>query len=179
MKVFKPVSALLLAGSFLAGGAAYSQTDALQELKERCAELSANQQLRPFTVSITCRQEGMVWKETAPTYMDIDNGLQISATIRVKQFLSELVPESVVVAATPAACTVLEQFHTQASVDLELTCAEIDAIDNLGSYCYGAIQNRIEEFPDQYVEESTGQLLNTCDGFQGAGVENLGVWGQK
>jgi len=176
MKVLQSVSALVLASSF-AAGSVYAQTPALEALKNRCAELAANQQLRPFTVGVSCRQVGMVWKETAPVAMDIANGLSVSATIQVKELLSELVPESVTIAATPGMCPVFEQYDTNGTVDLELTCAQIASIDDLGNFCYKAIQDRIAEYPDTLVEIATGQYLNGCDG--GLGGEGFGAWGAK
>ncbi|MFW7377261.1 MAG: hypothetical protein ACOH5I_00455 [Oligoflexus sp.] len=175
MKVMKSVSALILAGGFVAG-AAYANPE-LEALKNRCDELSANQQLRPFNVGVTCRQVGMVWKESEPVYMDIANGLEVSATITVKEALSELIPESVTIAATPAACSVFEQFDTAASVDLELTCAEIAEIESFGTFCYDAIQARVSEYPDLIVETATGQYLNTCQG--GIGGEDFGSINKK
>lgn len=178
MKILKSFSALMLVGAF-STPAALQATPELIEMQQRCAELSANQQLRPFSVSLTCRQEGTVWREVDATFVNIENGLQISAAFSVKEFLAESFPEAVLVQSTQATCSVLEKFHTRASVDMELTCQELQEIESISEYCVEVIDERIQEFPDQYLEDSTGEYLNTCNGFSAEQSEGSEIVGLK
>jgi hypothetical protein len=178
MKILKSFSALMLVGAFSTPAALHANPQ-LIEMQQRCAELSANQQLRPFTVSLTCRQQGTVWRETDAAHVTVENALQVTAAFSVKEFLSESIPEPVIVDSTQAACTVLEKFDTMASVDLELTCADLNLIDNVTEFCVAAIDDRIQQNPEQYLEESTGVYLNTCNGFSAEQSEGAQIIGQK
>ncbi len=161
----RTIFALLLAGTF-SGSALAKETAAagLQSLKAVCDELTSNEQLKPFKVTVTCRHSGTTWKDVGESSVYLPNSREISAAFRVKQYASETSPQAVEAAKTPAACTVLEKFKSTALVDVSLSCQELKAVDDVTSFCLDAIEARLEENPAQFVEVSTGETYDTCKG---------------
>lgn len=168
MRLSKMITALLLAGTFSGVSMAKdSAATGLQALKAVCDELSANEQLKPFKVTVTCRHSALTWKDTGVSSVKLPNSREISAAFRVKQYASETSPVAVAADQTPASCTVLEKFKSTALVDVSLSCQELKQVLDVTSFCQDAIDARLEENPAQFVEVSTGETFNTCSGVAG------------
>lgn len=168
MSISRTITALFLAGTF--GGVASAKETAaagLQSLKAVCDELSANDQLKPFKVTVTCRHSALTWKDVGESSVNLPNSREISAAFRVKQYSSETSPVAVAAEKTPASCTVLEKFKSTALVDVSLSCQELKEVSDVTSFCQDAIDARLEENPAQFVEVPTGETFNTCTGVAG------------
>ncbi len=137
----------------------------LDELKAKCVELSANQQIKPFKVQVTCSEVSKIWREGQPTQVAVDNSREVGATLRMKGFEVPYSGNTLPAGQTTANCSTLEQFQlTVPAVDIELSCDELTQINNLADFCAPHIDARVQADPGIVLSEPTGAKQNVCDG---------------
>jgi hypothetical protein len=167
----KTISMSVLAFGFALSASAYaaqggSQSSmTLQDLKNKCTELSANEQLKPFKAVVTCKQVSTEWRPAAesPT-IEVQNTKQIGASFSLKGYAVPFQAEDVEVGPATAACTVLEQYQlTVPAVDIELDCAGLNAVQSLADLCGPVIDERLTADPSIQIEEKTGATFNSCN----------------
>ncbi|MDQ3233219.1 MAG: hypothetical protein M3Q07_15485, partial [Pseudobdellovibrionaceae bacterium] len=72
------------ASGFAAQGGSQSQMT-LEGLKNKCTELSANEQLKPFKAVVTCKQVSTEWRPAAEApSVEVQNTKQIGASFSLK-----------------------------------------------------------------------------------------------
>lgn len=169
MKTFS--MSVLALGFALSASAAYSaqgqgqSSMTLEGLKNKCTELSANEQLKPFKAVVTCKQVATEWRPSAesPT-IEVQNSKQIGASFSLKGYAVPFQAEDVQVGPATAACTVLDQYQlTVPAVDIELDCAGLQAVQSLADLCGPAIEERVTADPSIQIEEKTGATFNSCN----------------
>jgi hypothetical protein len=145
------------------GGSQTSMT--LEGLKDKCTELSANEQLKPFKAVVTCKQVATEWRPAAESpSVEVQNSKQIGASFSLKGYAVPFQAEDVEVGPATAACTVLEQYKlTVPAVDIELDCAGLQAVQKLTDLCGPAIDERVTADPSIQIEEATGVTFNSCN----------------
>ena len=83
----------------------------------------------------------------------------------MKSFEFPFVGQAVQIDDTVANCEVLERYKvTVPAVDVELTCAELEEIQNFTEFCTPIIDERVEQDQGIMLEEKTGEVYNTCSG---------------
>lgn len=168
---FVPLSACLLTlGCMAPTGSTLdaNQSFDLNDLKNKCTELAQNQQLKPFSATVSCREVSYEWRKMQmqnPINITINNRREVGATVRLKSFQVPYSSESVMVAPTPADCTVLEEIKMVVpAVDIELSCADVQQVDSIANLCGPAITERLTDDPSIIRETRTGRMFNTCFG---------------
>ena len=145
-----------------------NETMDLEALKAKCQELSSNQQLKPFSAIVTCREVSTEWREAEmdePETIEISNAREIGASFRLKGFEVPYDGEVVAVEPTLAKCAVLEEYKlTISAVDIELSCEALQEVQSLAQLCSPAIEDRLSEDPNVLREEKTGRTFNSCVG---------------
>jgi hypothetical protein len=139
----------------------------LQDLKSKCMELSANEQLKPFKAVVSCKQVASEWRPSAQPVdsIKIQNTKQIGASFSLKGYAVPFQLEEIAVSPSEAACHLLEQYTiTVPAVDLELDCSALEQVQNLADLCGPAIEERFSADPALAIEEATGKTFNTCTG---------------
>lgn len=151
------------ASAFAAQGGNQSSMN-LEGLKNKCTELSANEQLKPFKAVVTCKQVTTEWRPAAESpSVEVQNSKQIGASFSLKGYAVPFQAEDVEVGPATAACTVLEQYKlTVPAVDIELDCAGLQAVQKLADLCGPVIDERVTADPSIQIEEKTGATFNSC-----------------
>jgi hypothetical protein len=146
-------------------GAVGQESAQLTSLKDKCAELTANQQIKPFKIQVTCSETSFVWKPAQPSEFRLPNLREVGASARMKSFEFPFVGGAVQIDDTVANCEVLERHKvTIPAVDVELTCAELEEIQNFTDFCTPIIDERVEQDQGIMLTEKTGEVYNTCSG---------------
>ena len=165
----KTISSLMILGLGMSGasyaGVRSGTALTLQDLKTKCVELTANEQLKPFKAKVTCSQVSNQWRRSAAAAdpLKLENSNEIGATFNLKSFTVPAQAELVPLPATEIECQVWEQYKiTTSAVDMELDCAALEAVENIAALCTPAIEERVKADPSVQVEEATGQKYNTC-----------------
>jgi len=151
------------------GGGSPGSSMTLQDLKGKCMELSANEQLKPFKAVVSCKQVTTEWRPAAQSVdpVKIQNTKQIGASFSLKGYAVPFQIEQIEVSPSEAACHLLEQYTiTVPAVDLELDCSALTQVQNLADLCSPAIEERVSADPGIAIEEATGESFNTCTGQQ-------------
>lgn len=152
----------LSASAFAAQGT-NNGTMTLEGLKNKCTELSANEQLKPFKAVVTCKQVSTEWRPAQGQSIDIQNMKQIGASFSLKGYAVPFQAEDVEAGPTQVACSVHEQYKlTVPAVDIELDCAGLQAVQKLADLCGPAIDERVQADPSIQIEEATGVTFNSC-----------------
>jgi len=162
------VFALGLGASSFAGLAQAVNLD-LPGLKAKCAELSADEQLKPFKAVVTCKQVVTEWRPSSQTAnpSTIANTKEIGASFSLKSYAVPFESESIDVSPSQYSCTILEQVKaTVPAVDMELDCAALDQVQKLSDLCGPIIEERLAADPGIEVVEPTGKIFNSCTGQQ-------------
>lgn len=157
--------ALALSTSAFAAGTG-SGTLTLDSLKNKCTELSANDQLKPFKAIVTCKQVATEWRPAAAQAepVQIENMKEIGASFALKGYAVPFQAEEVEAAPAQAACSVLEQYKlTVPAVDIELDCAGLQAVTKLADLCGPVIDERVKADPSIQIAEATGITFNSCN----------------
>lgn len=135
----------------------------LAELKAKCVELNANQQIKPFKIQVTCSQTEYVWKPVSESSVSLPNQLEVGASLRMKNFEVPYAGQLVDTAATQAACPVFQRVKNMVpAVDVELTCDEVNAVTDLATFCGPHIKDRVANDPGIVVSEATDQQYSLC-----------------
>jgi hypothetical protein len=152
------------ASAFAAQGGSQSSMT-LEGLKNKCTELSANEQLKPFKAVVTCKQVATQWRPSAEApSVEVQNSKQIGASFSLKGYAVPFQAEDVQVGPATAACTVLEQYKlTVPAVDIELDCNGLNAVQSLADLCGPVIDERLAADPSLQIEEPTGATFNSCN----------------
>ena len=164
---FKNIFASFCIAGFATTGLAQSGTTQLSmdQLKEKCRELTSNRQLKPFKVRVTCNEHAYVWELGPNVEKIVPNRREISFGANVKSFN---VPFDAVAAATPDTryeCpTLLEYKTTVPNIDFELTCNELDQIQDFSAECQNRIEQRLGQDPNLQLKEPTGRAMEVCTG---------------
>jgi hypothetical protein len=140
----------------------------LGDLKAKCNELQANDQLKPFKAVVSCKKSTTEWRPaaTAPgTTEEIANSGTIGASFTVKGFQVPFKSEAIDVPGQSIGCQTLEQIKKSvAAVDIELSCADLNAVTTIAALCGPAIDARVTADPSIVTEAPTGQVFDTCSG---------------
>lgn len=137
----------------------------LSSLKDKCAELTANQQIKPPKVQITCSQISHVWKPAKGAQKLLPNIREIGASARMKNFEVPFYGVSHEIEGTTTDCAILERYKESVpAVDIELTCEQLEQIQDLNEYCTPKIEERVQQDPGIVLSEKTGETYNTCSG---------------
>ena len=167
MKLRSLLPVVLLSSTFAMAGPDQEQkgSQQLEALKDKCADLLANQQIKPFKIQVTCSETSHVWKMAKPGAFGLPNLREVGASARMKNFEFPFVGNQVAAADTTASCHMLERYKiTVPAVDVELSCAELDAIDNFTEFCTPIINERVKQDPGIVLAEKTGEIYSTCAG---------------
>jgi hypothetical protein len=137
----------------------------LSTLKEKCAELTANQQIKPPKVQITCSEISHVWKPAKGSQKLLPNTREVGASARMKNFEVPYFGIASEIEGTTTDCAVLERYkETVPAVDVELTCEQLEQIQDLNEFCTPKIDERVQQDPGIVLSEKTGEIYNTCSG---------------
>ncbi|MCX6131312.1 MAG: hypothetical protein NTX25_19910 [Proteobacteria bacterium] len=137
----------------------------LTALKAKCADLTANEQLKQFKAMVTCKQVLTEWRPSTKTAdpIEMQNTKEIGAAFSLKGYTVPFQAEAVEVSPSLAACGAMEQVRvTVPAVDLELTCDALAQVEKLSDLCGPAIEERIKADPSIQVTEATGESFSSC-----------------
>lgn len=160
---------LLVSGMLLLGTGAFAEDNAtrvgLDDLKEKCRELSDNPQIQPFSVRITCRERSHVWVPGQASKLTLANYREVGATLAMKNFNVSYQGGAANIDKTDAACTTLDKWeHTVQAVDVELSCAELYLVEDVSLFCAPVIDQRVQEDPSIVTKVKTDEVYDTCRG---------------
>lgn len=172
----KAISCLTLLASLSASSTVFSVNGSvsgnakfldLDGLKAKCAELSADEQLKPFKAVVSCRQTLLEWrpaeKQAAPVM--IENVKQVGATLTLKSYSVPFQAEDVEVSPSQASCQLWEQHRiTVPAVDIELDCDALAKVSSLTELCSPAIDQHLASDPAIQQIEATGNTFDSCRG---------------
>ena len=141
-----------------------SQTNiSLQDLKAKCADLLANPQIKPVTVKISCNEQSTYWTPGPNKGANLPNTKQVGASVQMKGFVVPNAFFPIQANSTPIQCqTFVEMRRTVHNVDTELSCSDIAAINDLGSFCAPLVDSRVAQDPSLVEEAPTGRQQNLC-----------------
>lgn len=162
MSALCTVSIALAPAAFAASS---SQNLELAELKVKCNELQANEQLKPFKAVVSCKQSATEWRPSASQAAPIEvaNFKEIGASFSLKGYAVPFKSEAIEVAASFASCSVLEEVRKSVpAVDIELDCSALNEVESIAEICGPAIDARVEADPSIVIEEVTGKTFNSC-----------------
>jgi hypothetical protein len=146
-----------------AGGAPGQALD-LDGLKAKCAELTGNEQLKPFAAVISCSSRETFWKESAerPPFQ-LNNSLEYGISVKMKGLQMPFTTVADTTTPTEGTCTVFEKWsRTIPDIETKKTCAEIMAVNDLTELCKPFLAASVTENPSLLMEEKTGELFNSC-----------------
>lgn len=147
-----------------AGGDSAANLD-LQGLKDKCVELQGNQQLKPFKAQVTCREIAYIWQKGEVTPLTLKNEREVGGAVRMKNFGVPYQAGPAAIADSSASCEILHKFkRVVPAVDVELSCDELLAIEDLSTFCTPIIDARVAEDPSIVTFEKTSEIYNTCSG---------------
>lgn len=152
---------------FAVSDSSKAQTMSLADLKAKCAELSADEQLKPFKALVSCKQTVKEWRPVgqAGESLMIENTKEIGASFSLKGYAVPFQSEEVAMAPAAIACQIYEQVQISVpAVDLDLSCDALTKVDKLSDLCAPAIEERIKADPGIQQIETTGKTFNTCQG---------------
>lgn len=135
----------------------------LDNLKAKCKELTANPQLKPVKVKISCNEVSQFWQEAQPTQGLLKNYRKVGAQVQMKgyQVPHTFFPAPIDNAAVPCAQYVKME-RTVSNVDVTVSCPELVDIDDLGTFCAPIVEDRASEDPGIVSVKSTGESLGFC-----------------
>jgi hypothetical protein len=141
-----------------------SQTLDLGWLKAKCAELTGNEQLKPFAVTITCSSKSTYWKEAAerPIFR-VPNTLEYGISAKMKGYQLPFRTLSDSVAPSQGACIIMEKWtRTVPEIETKKTCEEIMAVNSLLDLCKPFIEESLANNPSLALDEKTNERFNSC-----------------
>ena len=137
----------------------------LEQLKQKCAELQANQQIKPFKVQITCRESGFTWKQGQGAPVSILGHREVGGSVRMKNMEIPYTGREVKVEPTIGSCPTFEKWkYLIAAVDVQLSCEELNKVTSVTEFCLPVIFERVQQDPTIVQQENTGEVLNVCKG---------------
>lgn len=159
------VSGVLMvsASAFADAGEGAVSNVSLADLQAKCADLSANPQLKPIKVQVTCNELSYVWKAGQAKPSQLANQRNIGAMVQMKGFQVPHDFFSADAAPTPISCATFVKYERKVqNIDVELTCAELARITDLGVYCLPIIEDRIADDPELVTETPTQEVTHLC-----------------
>lgn len=159
----------LLLGSMFFGTAALADGGgeptnvSLVDLQQKCADLQADPQTKPIKVKVTCNELSFIWKAGDATPSTLANQRNIGAMVMMKSFqvAHDFFPADAV--DTAVSCSTFVKYeHKVQNVDVELSCAEIAQVQDLGAYCLPIIEQRITDDPALVTELPTREVVSLC-----------------
>ncbi len=154
---------LLVGTTALADGGGEVTNVSLVDLQTKCADLQADPQTKPIKVKVTCNELSYIWKAGEAKPSQLANQRNIGAMVMMKSFQvpHDFFPADA--AQTPISCSSFVKYeHKVQNVDLELTCAEIAQVTDLGTYCLPIIEQRIADDPALVTELPTQDVITLC-----------------
>ncbi len=162
----------LIAGSlFVCATAAMAEQGAqqdhygvtLEDLRAKCAELSANDQLKPIKATVTCSELSYVWVAGQSKPASLENSRNLGARVIMKGFEVEQRFFPTQQEATPIQCQQFVKIERKVdNIDVEMACAELNNIKDLGDFCNPVIAQRTSEDPSLRTERQTSEVISIC-----------------
>lgn len=163
----------LVAGSALFASAAFANGSQqgqdehygvnLEDLRAKCAELSANDQLKPIKATVTCNELSSVWVAGQSKPAQLENSRNVGARVIMKGFEVQQRFYPAQQEATQIACQQFVKVERKVdNIDVEMACAELNAIQDLGEFCKPVIEARVGEDPSLRTERQTDEVLSVC-----------------
>lgn len=147
----------------LADDTAGTQYSLLADLKGKCAEFVSNPQMKPVKVNLTCNELSQFWRAKDPVAGSLPNSRTIGVTVQLKSAI--LAPQMFNLKGddTSFKCQQFVKVERRVgNVDMQLTCEDIGAIEDLGAYCAPILLQRAEEDPALVQETITTTSLDLC-----------------
>lgn len=176
MKLYQTVlgtlsSMLLIHGAALATGNQQHQMDDLEQFKSKCLQMQANEQLKPFSVDVSCQEISYLWKPATndkgeaqqQQQISVDNDCEIGGTVRFKHLELNYQGGKVDINQSSTPCGVLERWKkTIPSVDVKIDCQALNDIQSIQSYCQQIVKQREQKDAGIAQYEKTGEYISTC-----------------
>jgi len=138
-------------------------TVTLDDLKAKCAEFAANDQMRPVSATISCSELRYEWQPQASEPAQLNNTRNVGATVRMKSMQVPLKLFDARINPTQIQCQGwVKVEHKVEGLDVEVACAELEKIDDLGSYCEPIIADRVADDPALQVSRNTTEVVTAC-----------------
>jgi hypothetical protein len=135
----------------------------LDDLRAKCAEFAADDQLKPVKAVVTCNQLSYVWVPAAAKPGQLANTLNVGASVQMKGFHvnEQLFP--VATDATPVQCLNFVKMERKVgNIDVEMQCADLDNITDLSAFCQPIIADRLAADPGLLTERPTSETQSFC-----------------
>lgn len=135
----------------------------LDELRAKCAELTRNDQLKPIKATITCNQLQYEWVSANPSSATLPNTLNVGAAVRMKGFevAHQFYPQDS--SPTQIECQQFKKVEKKVdNIDVEIMCGELEAIQDLATYCKPIIADRVAQDPALLVVRDTAETQSLC-----------------
>ena len=139
----------------------------LAGLKAKCAELSGNQQLKPFNAVISCSSKTTFWKvvtfDKNPKFkMKNTHEYGVAARMKGYQMPYQVIPTPI--GPTEAPCVVLEKWTaTVPAIEVELSCDKLSKLESFVDVCQPLIEKNRKENPSLSIMEKGAQVFNSCE----------------
>jgi hypothetical protein len=135
----------------------------LVDLQTKCTDLQANPQIKPIKVTVTCDELSYFWKAGEGKPSSLENTRNIGAMVQMKGFqvAHDWFPADA--DKTNLTCQSFVKYeHKVQGVDVELTCAQLAEIDDLGAFCEPIVSQRITDDPGLVSDVATRETITLC-----------------
>lgn len=163
------------ANAYAASGSqgAPSSSITFEDLKAKCAELQSNPQMKTIKVEVTCDELSYYWAGGKPTSGLLKNQRSIGASLRMKTFEVDHHNFPVNTPDTNIQCQTFQKIERKVhGVKTELTCDDIQAVNDLATFCEPLVSQRASQDPGAVEERATDEVINLCPQANGAGSKN-------
>jgi len=171
----------VIIGMLFAGSSAFADVDqhqtitnvSLNDLQAKCADLQANPQIKPIKVTVSCNELSYFWKAGPAQQAQLPNQRSVGAMVQMKGFQ---VPHEFFtqdVAPTAISCqTFVKYEHKVQNVDVELSCADLAAVTDLGAYCAPIVGQRVQDDAGLGTDTPTNETISLCPNNSSASLQH-------
>jgi hypothetical protein len=135
----------------------------LSSLQAKCTELASNPQTVPFKATVSCGKTSFRWVPDQVGAFALRSSCIVGASIQMKSYY--LAPQNTTLPLPDAVqpCGKYKKVvDTIGNVDVELSCSELAAIENLADFCQPHLEARIQEDPELVTTADTEETYSLC-----------------
>jgi hypothetical protein len=150
--------------------AAFAQTEVgginsvtINDLKAKCKTLLADPQIKPQRLKLSCDAHFRYWTQSKPIAGSLPNARSGGYTVQLKGYTVPRQAFDVTQQATGVECQQwVEMEKIVSSVDVEMACTDLLAIDDFNGYCTTLVDQRLKDDPALATIRATGVTDGNC-----------------
>lgn len=140
----------------------YTRVD-FDDVKRKCSEFIANDQMQPQFATISCNELSYQWRLSKPSLAALPNQRSVGARVVVKRFEVPNRFFAFEVPPTDVQCLNFVKIERKIdNVEVTLSCADLLRIEDLGQFCEPHVSSAAMEDPDLIVERPTSETISVC-----------------